>query len=176
MRCFIALELPEEVKSELVKIQNVLKNIEGLKAKFIEKENLHLTIKFLGEISDVKVNKVVEKLSNIKLKPFKASLGKLGCFPSESYVRIIWISLEPSEKVKELSTLINNSLDSSDKRFESHITIARVKFVKDKDALQRKLKELKFEKKSFEVNSFVLKKSTLSSEGPVYGDVKTFSC
>lgn len=175
MRCFVAVELPEEIKAELVKAQKALQSVEGLEAKFVEESNLHLTLKFLGELSESGVAKIKEKLSTVKFKPLQVSLGGLGTFPSESYVRVIWISLEPSDKFIELSKSVNRALGSSDKRFESHVTLARVKAVRDKGGLQRKLKEIRVEKKTFELNSFTLKESTLTREGPVYEDIKEFN-
>ena len=175
MRAFIAIDMPTAVAEELEKVQKQLSQISGLKAKFVEKENFHLTLKFLGEISDVKVNQLKEKLKAVKLKPFKATLGKLGVFPSQQFIRVIWVSLVPEEKFKELSTQISSLLGSKDERFEAHVTLARVKMVEDKAELQNKLQEVKFEKKGFEVQNFKLKQSTLTLKGPLYEDVLTFA-
>lgn len=174
MRCFLSIDLPDEVKEELVKVQKELEKIPTLKAKFVEKENLHLTLKFLGEISDYKVNEIKEKLQGINFGTFSVTLGKLGVFPSEKYVRVIWVSLQPEEKVKELAKLVNEKLGSKDKRFESHVTLARVRAIKDKDALKGKLQEIKPEKKEFKVTNISLKRSNLTSKGPIYETLKDF--
>ncbi len=173
MRCFIAIDVPKELREWLAKLQEQLKGV-PMTVKFIEKENFHLTLKFFGEISDAKVNQIKENLKEVKFKPFNVSSGKLGVFPSSGYVRVIWISLEPEEKVKELNRLINETLQSSDARFGSHITLARVRIIEDKEALQKRLREIKVEEKRFEVSNFKLKKSTVTRKGPIYEDLKVF--
>ena len=175
MRCFIAIDIPEEFKSEISKSQNTLRNVSGLSAKFVASENFHLTLRFLDEVSDSQVKRIKENLSSVKFQPFKVHLGKAGIFPSESYVRVIWVSLEPDEKVKELARAINTSLGSRDERFESHITLARVRNAGDKSALKKALRDVKVEKKDFKVKNFKLKKSTLTAKGPIYEDVAVFS-
>lgn len=174
MRAFIAIDIPAEIRGELMKIQQKLSEVQTLKAKFVEAENFHLTLKFLGEISDARVNQIKERLSEVKFPKFKALFGQLGTFPSPNYVRVIWISLEPEEKVKELTKAINEVLKSKDERFESHVTLARVKNIENKELLQKKLTTIKFEKKSFEVSFIKLKKSTLTPKGPIYEDVVSF--
>ena len=151
MRCFIAIEIPVELRHELLLIQNKLKKL-PLRAKFVEKDNFHLTLKFIDGISDEEVNIMKSKLKNIKFEKFKVSFGKLGVFPNPENIRVIWISLEPDEKVKELHKLINEALDSEDKRFESHVTLARIKEIKDSAVL--KLDEINFERKEFEISNF----------------------
>lgn len=173
MRCFIAIDVPEELREYLVKIQGQLNSV-PMDAKFVEKENFHLTLKFLGEISDIQIGKIKEKLEKIKFKSFRASFEELGCFPSNDYIRVIWISLEPEGEMRKLNKLINDRLESSDERFGSHVTLARVRMIKEKKALQEKLREIKIEGEGFEVSGFKLKKSSLTNKGPVYDTLKTF--
>ena len=174
MRCFIAIDIPEEFRQELISAQDKLRKVPGLSAKFVEPENLHLTLKFLGEIYDSDAGKIKEKLSKVKFRPFKVHFGKAGVFPSEGYVRVIWISLEPSEELMKLSRIVNEAIGSKEERFESHITLVRVRNVADKEQLKKALQEIKIEKKVFEVKEIKLKKSTLSPSGPIYEDIGTF--
>ncbi|MCX8194018.1 MAG: RNA 2',3'-cyclic phosphodiesterase [Candidatus Pacearchaeota archaeon] len=175
MRYFLAIDLPEEAKVALMKVQ---KQLPEAKFKLVEPENLHLTLKFFGELSDFQVNKVKEALSKIKFEKFKASLGSIGVFPSSNFVRVVWVSMEPIDKVKELHNLIDVALEkqkfSQDKAFESHITLARVKFIKNKEEFVKKLKEIKANSIEFQVNKFSLKKSTLTKQGPIYETIKEF--
>jgi len=173
MRCFLAIDIPAEIRHELFLIQNKLRKL-PLKAKFVEKENFHLTLKFIDGISVKEVNLMRSKLKNVKFENFKVSFGKLGVFPSIEEARVIWISLEPEGKVKELHNLIDETLESEDKRFESHVTLARIKELGNVD-IQKKLGEITFEKKEFEISNFVLKKSTVTREGPIYEDLKVFN-
>ena len=171
MRCFIAIDLPEEIKKEIAKIQKQLPDFKG---KLTEKDNLHLTLKFLGEISDEQVNNIKEKLEKIKFNKFKAKLQNIGVF-SESFVRIIWINLENCDGLqKEIDNALSK-LFKREERFMSHLTIARVKYIKDKQKFLDSLKKIKIAPVEFEVQGFALKKSTLTGRGPIYGDIIRFS-
>lgn len=169
-RCFIAIDLPGEVKNEIVKIQNQLPEFRG---KLTEKNNLHLTLKFLGEIEEEMISKAEEKLKCIKFKKFKAKLGGIGIF-SESFIRIVWIKLENCDKLQEEVDKSLNSLFKKEKRFMSHLTIARVKLVKDKRKFIDLLDKIKIAPVEFEASSFALKKSTLTKQGSVYEDLMRF--
>ncbi len=176
MRCFLAIEIPDEVKKELARIQTL---IPESKMKFVERENLHLTLKFLGELSDFQVNKAKEALKQVNFGKFKANLGEVGVFPSQSFVRVVWVALEPLEKVKELHHLIDAALEKekfrADSAFESHITLTRVKFIKDKREFFKKLKEVKVTPIEFTVEKFVLMKSTLTEQGPIYEKIMEYT-
>jgi len=172
MRTFIAIELPEEVKEYLKELQ---KELTGIKASFVK--DFHLTLKFLGEVSEDKVEKIKEKLSEVKFEPFKVKLGKTGVFPSESYIRVVWIGIEPKEKVIGIQKQVNEAMQGfgfKKDKFKSHLTLARVKFIDDKKAFVEKLKQLEIKPLEFEVSSFSLMKSTLTPEGPIYEELKKF--
>lgn len=177
MRCFIAVELPEEIKRELSKVQEQLKS-EDIKATFVKPDILHFTLKFLGELSDEQVNQVKQVLSNVKFENFKVKLNNLGVFPTEQFIRVLWAAIEPKENLIELQKEIESELEKigfkREKNFETHITIARVKFVKDKSALLKKLKDIKLKPAEFEISGFSLRKSTLTPQGPIYKDVAVF--
>jgi 2'-5' RNA ligase len=172
MRCFLAIELSDEAKNELVKIQEELKPF--VLAKFVEKENLHLSLKFLGELDKEQINKVKDSLRKIKFGKLQGSLGKIGFFPNNKSINVIWVSLEPREKIRELNVMINDSLNNKDENFVSHLTLTRVKKVKDKLGFLKKVENIKIKPISFSVNSFVLKKSTLTEKGPIYEDIERF--
>ena len=177
MRAFIAIDLPENIKEELAKIQRQLPEA---KMKLVEKQNLHLTLRFLGEISDTQINKIKEKLREIKMKKFCSSLTSIGVFPSEKFVRIIWIGLkaEKGEEIFQLREKIEKAVEEAgmkkDERFESHLTLARVKFIKDKKGFIEKINQIKVKPLEFFVTNFALKKSTLTKAGPIYEDILKF--
>lgn len=174
MRLFIALELPEEVKEELLKVQKLLPEA---KMRPVGKEQMHLTLKFLGEVTPEKAERVKECLKKVELKPFRTCLSKIGVFPSESYIRVVWVGLEPEQEIVELQKAIDSSLEKDfpkDKQFKAHLTLARVKFVKDKKAFVEGVKKIKATPISFDVKDFRLKKSTLMLTGPIYEDVAVF--
>lgn len=174
MRCFIALELNEEFKNEIKKIQELLRKKNLFNGKFTEIENLHLTLKFLGEIEDDKVEEVKKKLGEIKLESFIAEAGEIGVF-SENFIKIIWIHLKGAEKLQKEIDKKLKSLFEPEARFMSHITIVRVKSVNDKKALLDYLESVKPKKVKFKVEKFSLMKSELFPEGPVYGALEEYS-
>jgi len=176
MRCFIAFEIPEEVKKVLIEAQSQL---DKDMAKLSLTKDFHLTLKFLGEIDENKVEEIKKKLSEIKFDSFETSLTDIGVFPGEDYIRVVWIGLgDPKNAIKELQHEIDEKLQKlgfeKDERFHPHVTLARVKFTEDRESLLKNLKEITFEKKSFKVNEFKLKKSTLTGEGPIYEDLAVF--
>ncbi|MEM2089521.1 MAG: RNA 2',3'-cyclic phosphodiesterase [Candidatus Pacearchaeota archaeon] len=175
MRTFIAIDLPGNVKDELVKVQEQFKSI--VRAKFVEKENFHLTLKFLGELSDYQVNQVKEALRKIKFEKFQATLGSCGFF-SPSFIRVLWVALEPRDKFFELHKKIEEALSSlnlkkENGKFESHVTLARIKSI-EKEKFLRKIKEVEVKPLVFDVKAFSLKKSTLTEKGPIYEDILKF--
>jgi len=173
-RCFIALELSEEAKEEIARIQKDLKKRNLFEGKLTEKENLHLTLKFLGEIDELGIGEVKKRLREIRFKSFKAALGEAGVF-SEDFLRIIWIKLEGN--AIELQKEADNALKGLFKpefRFMSHLTIARVKQARDKRKLLDYLSSLKIKKIEFNVFEFALKSSVLTDKGPIYTDIERY--
>jgi len=171
MRTFISLELPEEIRKEIIQIQKKIPEFSGRKT---EPENLHLTLKFLGEISEQEVEKIKARLREIKLKKFQAEISELGVF-NPNFVKIIWLKINGCD---ELQKIIDNKLENlfpKEKRFMSHLTIARVKKINDKDKFISKLKNIKTKNIKFNISNFFLKKSTLTSEKPVYEIIEEFN-
>ena len=133
---------------------------------------------FLGEIDEHHVEICKQLLSEIKFRRFSASLGNIGFFPSGDYIRVVWVSLEPSETIKSLYMQIYDKLKEEfkiDNRFESHVTLARVRFINNKSEFIKKISSLKLEEKGFEADSFALKKSILTRNGPLYEDIFRFT-
>ena len=175
MRAFISLELPENIKKEIVKIQKYIEKLGILKGKYTEEENLHLTLKFLGEIDEKEAERAANLLKNVKFKKFKSKLGLLGVF-SEQEIRIVWIELK-GEGILELQKQIDDVLSPMfprEERFMTHITVIRPKYVENRRVFLDKLKEIKFEKSEFEADSFCFKKSELNKKGAVYSDFGVF--
>jgi len=169
MRLFVALDFNEH-KDFLVGLQQRFKSL----GKFTFPKSFHLTLKFLGEVPDSQVERIKDALREVNFKSFDVNLYSLGVFPGQSYVRVIWIGLEPAKPVVELQQQVDAALGNPDKRFHPHITLARVTFVKDKQALDSFL-QLKTEPRMKHIDSFSLVKSTLSAAGPMYDDLAHFS-
>lgn len=174
-RCFIAIEMPREAINEVDEIQKLIKKRNFFYGKFTEPENLHLTLKFLGEISDEQIAEVREKLEKINLNSFEASLGELGFF-SKRALRILWIKLM-GKQIWELQKLIDDRLGKifpKEERFMGHITLARIKKVVNRAGFLDYVKSLKHRAIKFKVSEFILKKSELTPEGPTYSDIDKY--
>src|SRR3989344_1091987 len=170
MRLFIAIELPKEIRDYLFDIRNNLDK--GLaKINWVAKKNIHLTLKFLGDVDDKIVPEIISKLKEITFDEFKLELDKLGVFPNENHVNVLWVGVKNFNKVIELQQEIEEKLRDyfqKDREFSAHITLGRVKAIKDKNQFSKTFKNIKINKMSFDVNSFSLIKSELSRSGPNY--------
>lgn len=174
MRIFIAIELPEQVKTYLFELQ---KKIKGVKARWVAKKNLHLTLNFVGEIQEDKVDKIKSILKTIKQDKFQASLSEIGFFPNSNLVKVVWVGLEPRKTILQLAQKIDQELMdfSREQKFESHITLGRLSSFKKKEDFFKSIKEIKIEKLSFNIDSFKLIKSELHKDGPKYTPIENFN-
>ncbi len=164
MRCFISIDMPEEIRERIREIQDELPEFIGKKT---EPNNLHLTMKFLGEMDREKVEEVKRRLRMVKFNSFEIEIDSIGVF-SPNFIRIIWLYLKGAE---DLQKKIDNALEwvfGKEERFMGHLTIARVKNIKDRKKFLSELNSIKIPKINFNTNNFRLKRSTLSSSGPSY--------
>ncbi len=176
MRLFVGIFLPKEILDYLYEVQSKLKKQLLGKINWTHKSKIHFTLKFLGEVNENKINEIKERLNKIKFKLFKVKLDKVGVFPNENYVKVIWVGLKPKEKMIELQQKIDSELldlFTKDQEFNVHITLARVKFIKDKEEFRKNLK-LDIDEKEFEVKEFCLVKSNLSKDGAKYEILERF--
>jgi len=175
MRTFIALDLSREIKNEIKKIQQLIKRQNLFTGKFTDVENLHLTLKFLGEIDEEKIEEVKKELKEIQIDKFEGYIGEVGVF-SKSFIKIIWVKLG-GKPVFELQKEIDEKLKdlfSVEARFMSHITIARVKYPHNKKELLKYLESVKPSKLKMKVDRFYLMKSELRPEGPQYEVIEEY--
>ena len=173
VRCFIAFELSREAIDYIEDVQELVRKKNFFYGKFTELENLHLTLKFLGEIAEEKIEDIKKKLSEIKMKDFEVSLGETGVFINK-YNSLLWLKLN-GKGIWDLQEEIDRKLETlgfaREERFMSHITIARMKKIPNKQLFLEYVKNMKIKKISFNIKDFALKKSELKREGPSYGDL-----
>ncbi|MDP6547339.1 MAG: RNA 2',3'-cyclic phosphodiesterase [Candidatus Woesearchaeota archaeon] len=178
MRLFIAIEIQEDIKEYLIGVQEKISN-ELAKVRWVNKPQMHLTLKFLGEVQPNTEGNIKEILRTVKFKPFSVNLDSIGVFPNENYIRVVWVGLKPEEKIIELQNDIDESLENlfgKEKDYKPHITLGRVKFIKkeNKTKFVETIKNIKVEGKKIEIKDFRLIKSTSTEKGPVYGDIGIF--
>lgn len=175
-RIFICIDFPDEIIRETARIQQVLNNWK-FTGKMTELENLHLTLKFLGEITEKKLKEVREKLKLIEFKKMEIGLGNIGSFSHRGKPRIIWAKLMGKE-IYELQAEIDSALNEigfqKEERFMGHLTIARVKYVKDANGFKEHINSIKLKKLKFEVDRFKLMESELNQLGPAYTLVEEY--
>ncbi|MEM2192349.1 MAG: RNA 2',3'-cyclic phosphodiesterase [Candidatus Hadarchaeales archaeon] len=175
VRAFVAVKISDEVRRKLVEVQGALAKA-GAEQKLVEPENLHLTLKFLGEVQQEKIRRIVEKVSEAVAgtEPFDIHVAGIGAFPSIGYARVVWAGMaEGGEKVAEVQKKIDSALTSlgfsPERDFHPHITLSRVKFVREKARFVEFLKEMaKADFGVTRVDSVSLEQSTLTSKGPIY--------
>ena len=177
MRLFIAIDIPEEIKEYISIIQNQL-NDNSSKIRLVTKQQMHLTLKFLGEVQPNKAKETIEALKQVKFKKFDFSLDCVGVFPNTNNTRVVWLGLKPEDGIINLQKDIDKKLEKlfdKERGFKPHITLCRVKHIEDKEAFLEMIKEIKIEHKKINVVNFKLIKSTLMRNGPIYEELKIFS-
>jgi 2'-5' RNA ligase len=182
VRSFIAVNLNPEIEEYLTYLQVSL-NVPETKIKWVEKNNLHLTMKFLGYISLEQTELIKSELKEItsRYSPFIIRLSSnIGVFPTYKMPRIIWLGIKGGiSELKELYNSIENKLSNKgfpqeDKDFSGHITIGRVKFIRDKDNFIQILKRIEVNNLTQEVGSIDLMESKLTPSGPIYNITAKF--
>lgn len=176
-RVFVAVDFPSEVIEEVARVQEVLRSGVKFTGKPTELENLHLTLKFLGEIDDEKLEKVREKLKDVRFESFDARLESVGTFSFRGNPRIVWIKIGGRgifELQERVDSLLSEVGFAREQRFMSHMTIARVKYVKDKKGFVDYVGGIGLKSLRFRVGEFKLKESELRAIGPVYSDVEVY--
>lgn len=180
IRSFIAIELEEDIRNKLCDITSEIKEMDN-KIRWVKKESLHLTLKFLGDITAKKQKKIENILSEIGLSThsFIISLIGLGAFPNFSRPHVLWAGvMKGADHITNLVSEINKALHSEGferekRKYVPHITLARIKAIKDKDSFKEKVlqnKETFFAEQAVPMIS--LMKSELTPQGAIYTTLK----
>ena len=176
MRAFIAVEVPEHIRNLVYEfIQSEAKR--ELPIKWVVFENLHITLKFLGEIDEKKRSETGSVIAQTgkKYSRFTVRLEGLGCFPNPRNPRVLWVGVkEGNTELCDIAGELEKQLASlgfkEEKRFHPHLTIGRIKkFCKVDDILAKHIST-----DEFGIDSLVLFKSTLKPDGPVYERLDRF--
>jgi len=177
MRTFVAIEISDEnVINSIEKFQKEI----HIDAKTVNSRNLHFTLQFLGDISENILQKIKQALHTIEFSSFNVNLKGIGAFPKPKFPRVIWIGTDSNggNSLIQLSQKVNKVLEPlgliSDKVFKPHITVFRIK-----KKIGDMTKELENQGgRDFGIQkicSIKLKKSELTSNGPIYSDLEEIS-
>ncbi|HEX6144302.1 MAG TPA: RNA 2',3'-cyclic phosphodiesterase [Geminicoccaceae bacterium] len=126
-RLFVALDLPEDIKLSLAPLTRGLGDV-----RWLLPDEQHLTLRFIGEVDNGRMEDVVEALTLVDGAPFELRLGGIGHFPPRGEPRIIWAGVEKSEPLKRLKRAVDRALDeiglpAEGRKFTPHITLARLR-------------------------------------------------
>ncbi len=176
IRTFIAVELPENIIALISKIQEALKSF-GLSVRWVRPANIHLTLKFLGNINPEAVAQIDTVICDA-VKPFAPiplTVKGMGVFPGIKRPRVIWVGLGGQvATIIELQKILDEKLNAlgfpSEKRpFKGHLTLGRVKGHINSERLMAALQQHSaFESDTFFAETVVLLKSVLDPKGSVY--------
>jgi len=176
IRAFIAIELPEKIIDDIGKVQKSLQSY-GFKVRWVRPQNIHLTLKFLGNIQKAEAGKVERALfeSAEGIAPLTITVKGVGTFPSIKRPRVIWVGVAGQlDELRKFQKTLDDKLAATgfpkEKRtFKGHLTLGRVKDRIDPRRLLNALEEFsQFESAPFVVDRVVLFKSALKPTGAVY--------
>lgn len=169
MRLFIALELPEWFRGELVKHRG---GVPG--ARWVWRENLHLTLRFLGPTDGGQADDLAGELGRIDMPSFYINPTGAGVFESKGDVRALWMGMGPDEPLHDLNAKIERACRRAGfppeaRTFKPHITLARFDGYSNINRVSRFLERYaRFQRESIRISGFSVFSSELRSPAPSY--------
>lgn len=180
IRAFLAIDLDDDLKPKINKIIKEFKQIDT-RIKYVELTNLHLTLKFFGDIDTNGLELIEEKIASVvsEAEPFDIKIKGCGAFPNNNHIKVIWVGIEDDSILKDLHDKLDKEFNKLgfdlDKKFSTHLTIGRMKSAKNKNQVKSTIEEFRdVEIGEMKVDRISLKKSTLTPSGPIYDDINVF--
>jgi len=176
-RGFIAIDV--ESNKKLTDFENEIKKT-GADLKLVETNNIHITLKFLGDTEETLIDEIEKIMTNAAkaISSFNIQLKGSGVFPNNTYIKIVWLGIKNGEPIAEMAQRIDDQtskigFEKEKRGFSPHLTIARVKTARNKDKLLQVLEKYRdVEFADIKVEAVKLKKSELTPNGPIYTDLK----
>ena len=177
IRLFVGLDLPKEIAEHVYSLRGGLEN-----AKWQEKEKLHLTLYFIGNIPEDKANDVIQELRSIRFPAFNLSLKEIGYFSIGEIPHHLWVGVEQDDTLKELNKKVENTLKkagikNTDKyKFVPHVTLAKLNGTDINETFKYISANNLFHTKPFLVDHFSLFQSIAkeNGEGKYYQIIEQF--
>lgn len=168
IRLFTALPLPDELRRRIAGLQG---GIDG--ARWVAEENLHITLRFIGEVQDDRVDDIVAALDEVRGRAFNVQPGDVGHFGSGRTPRSIWVGVETTPEIATLHdkvdhALVRTGLAPEGRKYTPHITVARLKGAKTNHVLKWLEANGGFFATPFEARAFTLFESRTASSGATY--------
>jgi 2'-5' RNA ligase len=167
-RLFVAIDLPSEAKEAILGIRSRLPGV-----KWVEPEQLHLTLRFIGDADQTLYNSIGENLSGIMAAPFSLTLRGVGYFPPKRDPRILWVGSDKNTALHNLRNLVEKALlqsglEPEGRSFSPHITIARLKGMPASVLSSLLHDNALFTVSPFQVSEFILYSSILTPQGAIH--------
>lgn len=180
-RTFIAIKIPVS-KQTAELIQDIKQELNDEKIKWVEIYQMHITIFFVGDTDVTMIEKISLQLGKLlkAQKSFKLSCKGLGLFKNITNPRVLWLGIENSESLQNLKKDIDGLMNSlgfeiEERAFKPHLTLGRIKYIKDKSKLKTLLEKYKdFEFQNFNIDKVIFYESELTSKGAVYKVIEQF--
>ncbi len=181
IRSFIAFDIDNDaVLRKITDVQNLLIKT-GANLKLVKPENIHITMRFLGNITPPTVEKIFEEMKKVQFTPFDVKIQGTGVFPHMRYPRVVWVGItEGADQMRSIFSQLEPRLRKlgfapDSKGFSPHLTIARVKSGRNKAELVKCISEnANPEFGAIRAECLRLKRSDLTPKGPVYSTLKEF--
>lgn len=181
IRSFLAFDIESDtVLNRLAKVQGLLVQT-GADLKLVEPQNIHITVRFLGNITLEMAEKIFEEMKKTRFAPFNVQINGLGAFPDLRYSRVVWAGItEGADQLKSVFNQLEPRLRSlgfapDHKGFSPHLTIARVRSGRNKQQLAKFVTEnANYDFGAVNAKCLRLKRSDLTPNGPIYSTLKEF--
>jgi 2'-5' RNA ligase len=182
MRLFVSVDLPDALAEAVESVQDELREASGL--SFTDPTQTHVTLKFLGETDERRLADLEGGLESAVdaagVGPFEATVGGLGAFPSEDYIRVVWVGFEAGgERLTRLHEAVEPrtvalGFDPEAHDFTPHVTLARMEHAGGKELVQQVLREHEPTLGTMPVDEIRLTESQLGPDGPEYTTLGRF--
>lgn len=175
IRTFICIEIPDSIKERIAALQSSLRRIDA-QISWVKPENIHLTIKFLGDVPATSIDRMREASDRaaLSVEAFEIEIGGAGCFPSKNKPRVLWVGLTSMPApLKHLRNAVEDELaregfPREEKSFSPHLTIGRVRSPKNAARVAEVLTGTGFEPEIFQAEELIVMRSDLNPGGSVY--------
>ena len=181
VRGFLSFDIDQEsVRKRLSEMQMQAVQT-GADLRLVETENIHMTIRFLGDITLNMADKIHAAMQQVKFKPFPVQLTGIGVFPNLNYPRVLWAGMaQGADQLQDVFNQIEPKLQNlgfppDRNAFSPHLTIARVRSGRNKQQLADLVtKNVKFDFGTVTAECLRLKRSQLTPNGPIYSTLKEY--
>jgi 2'-5' RNA ligase len=174
IRLFVALALPDNLRQRLKTLCNGVRD-----ARWVEKKNLHLTLRFIGKVEEPELAYIMAALSSVQVERFDLTLSGVGHFELRGKIRSLWAGIQPCPALDVLqqridSVLARHGIAPDGRKFSPHITLARLKQLPPAYVRDWLEGNSYFQSSSFAVEDFTLFDSYRGRSGAIYSPLQEF--